>query len=124
MKFVLTEKPRYWWPVTVRVPDPDHPGRIIEQQLKVLFEPQDREASIASAEAHLALTSDRARADHEIDLMLNVVRDWDDVEDSDKRPIPFTPEIFRSAVGQSWFRAGVSEAYAESLAGQEARLGN
>ena len=124
MKFKLTDKPRYWWPVTVRVPDPENAGAILEQKLKVLFEPQDREEAMAASEAYAKLTSARDKADHEHHQLLAVVKNWDEVEDDDKNPVSFTPEIFMAAVKQSWFRTGVYAAYADSLSGIEARLGN
>jgi hypothetical protein len=124
LKFKMSDKPRYWWPVVVRTPDPENAGKVIEQKLKVLFEPQDRDEAVAAAEAYAKLTSPREKAEHEHLQLLAVVKNWDEVEDDDKNPVPFSPEIFLAAVQQSWFRTGVYAAYADSLNGIEARLGN
>ncbi|MBY6091077.1 hypothetical protein [Maritimibacter alkaliphilus] len=124
MKFTLAKSIRYWWPVTVRMPDPNTPGKIIEQQLKVLFEPKGRDEAIAAQDAYAALGSVRERADHEHAELRDVVKGWDDVVDEDRNPVPFTEEAIQAALQLSWFRTGVYNAYADSLAGQEARLGN
>lgn len=124
MKFKLVEKHRYWWPVVVRIPDPDVPGRFVEQELKILFEPQDRDAAVAATEAYEKLTTARARADHEHEQLLAVSKNWDDVEGSDKQPLAFSEDIFRAALQQGWFRSAVYTAYYDSLNGVEARVGN
>lgn len=124
MKFVLSEKPRYWWPVVVRRPDPNNAGKIVEEKLKVLFEPQNRDEAIATQEARLQLQTPQEIAAHEHQQLLDIVKSWDEVEDADKNPIPFTPENYLWALQQSWFRTGIFQAYADSLNGVEARLGN
>ena len=124
MKFKITEKPRYWWPVVVRMPDPDNAGTFSEQKLKLLFEPQDREEALKAAEVHAKLKTPREQAEHEHQQLLAVVKNWDDVEDQDKNPIPFSAEVFLQALKQSWFRTAVYSAYADSLSGVEARVGN
>jgi len=124
MKFVLAETYRYWWPVTVRMPDPDAPGKIMERTLQVLFEPQPREEAIAAQEAYEKLTTQRERDAHEVEQLKDVCKNWDDVVDSDGGAVAFTPENLSQAVGITWFRQGVYRAYSESLRGDEARLGN
>lgn len=124
MKFTLAKKVRYWWPVTVRMPDPETPGKIVEQQLKVLFEPKSRDEALAAQDDYAQLDTARARAEHEHTELKDVVKGWDDVVDDDKSPVPFTEETISAALQLSWFRTGVYAAYAESLNGQEARLGN
>ncbi|MCX2697073.1 hypothetical protein [Ochrobactrum chromiisoli] len=123
MKFVLVSNPRYWWPVTVRIPG-EEAGKIAEQQLKVLFEPQGRDEAIASQEAYGELKTERERADHEKKQLLLVVKNWDDVLGEDKTPVPFSEEILAQAIQQRWFRDALYRAYAESLSGLEAQLGN
>ncbi|MBO0662153.1 hypothetical protein LQ948_04770 [Jiella sp. MQZ9-1] len=36
--FVLTDSYRYFWPVTVLIPNPDRPGQTIEQSFDIEFE--------------------------------------------------------------------------------------
>lgn len=124
MQFVLVDRPRYWWPVTVRQPDPEQAGKIIEQKLKVLFEPQPRDEAIAAQEAYAKLKTERERADHEEEQLLKLVKDWDDVLGADKSPLPFSRELLTMAVAQRWFRDGVYRGYAMSLNGEEAEQGN
>ena len=124
MKFTLAKTVRYWWPVIVRLPDPENPGKIIEQRLKVLFEPKRRDEAFTAQEAYAKLTTPKERLLHEQAELTDVVKGWDDVVDEDKSPIPFTVEALDQALQFSWFRAGVYDAYAQSLNGEEARLGN
>lgn len=124
MKFVLETTHRYWWPVKVRIPDPEMAGKIIEQTLKIQFEPKGRDEALASQEVYEALTSAKDRADHEQKQLMDVCKGWDDVVGADKSSVAFTEENFRLALQHSWFRTAVYQAYADSLNGQEARLGN
>lgn len=124
MKFKLVSRPQYWWPVVVRMPSEDEAGKITQQTLKVLFEPQPRAEAIAEQETHSALMSEQERAAHEEQQLLQIVKNWDDVIGEDKGAIPFTPENLAQATQHRWFRDAVYRAYAESLNGQEAQLGN
>lgn len=124
MKFVLVDRPRYWWPVTVRVPDENDAGKIKSQTLKVLFEPKPRAEAIAAQEAYTKLKTERERADHEKEQLLDIVKDWDDVIGADKSPLAFKAEVLALAVEQRWFRDGVYFAYTQSLNGEEAEQGN
>lgn len=123
MQFVLTDSYRYWWPVRVRIPDPESPGKIIEQVLKVQFEPKSREAYIAAQEEAAKITDPRKLLEHEVQAALDVVKNWDEVTSKDGL-VPFTPDNLRLALQQSWFRRGIQEALLESMNGEEARLGN
>lgn len=123
MQFVLTQSYRYWWPVRVRIPDPEHPGRIIEQVLKIQFEPKSREEYIAAQEKAATITDPRALLAHEVAEALDVIRNWDDVTSADGL-VPFTPDNLALALQQPWFRKGVQAALMESMNGEEARLGN
>lgn len=120
MKFTLTKTHRYWWPVKVRVPDPDQPGKILEQELKLQFEARDREASIASQEAYAKLKTPREQADAEVAELRAICRNWDGVVDGNGNPVEFTDEAFALALSQAWFRIAVWEAHNKSLLGIEA----
>ncbi|KRB58457.1 hypothetical protein ASE04_27475 [Rhizobium sp. Root708] len=124
MKFVIEENYRYFWPVKVRIPDPEAAGKIIEQTLKIQFEPLPRDEALAAQERHENLTTAKERADHEHEQLLLVCKNWDDVIAKDGGAVSFSEDRFRSALQMSWFRTAVYEAYADSLNGQEARLGN
>ncbi len=124
MKFALLDSVTYWWPVSVRTPDTANPGKMIDQRLKVLFQPQDQDVAVAQHEKSLALKTAKEFAEHEYDGLTAIVMNWDDVVDAKGGAIPFSPETFRAACQKSAFRAAVWAAYHESQNGQEARLGN
>ncbi|TCP88916.1 hypothetical protein C8J31_10285 [Rhizobium sp. PP-CC-2G-626] len=122
MKFKLVDKYRYWWPVIINVPDPENPGKVIKQQFKIEFEPEDIESEIARIE-EIAKLPAKEQQQHEHDGMRKVIKNWDEVED-DAGSVIFTPEALEKALRWNWFRIGVHRAYAESLSGGAARLGN
>lgn len=123
MKFRLTPEHIYPWPVTVIIPDQDHPGEVIEQVFTMTF----RALPLAEAEAmdkEVAALSAPEQAKHQDDLLRNVAKGWDDVVDDDGKPIPFTPANLELAMQQSWFRIGCYRAYRQSLQGQAAKVKN
>lgn len=124
MQFKLSKSHRYWWPVRVRIPDPEQPGRIIEQQLKMQFEPLSREDMLEAQDAAAKISSLREMADHEAAQARRIVKNWEGVVDEAGAVVPFTPELLDQALGQSWFRKAVQDALAESMNGEEARRGN
>lgn len=124
MKFTLIENPTFWWPVTVRIPDPEVPGKTISQDLRVQFAPKTRDEEIALQESFAALTSERDRADAEIANWLDIVKGWDGVVDGNGNPVSFSAEALRAALQRSWFRVGLGEAFAAAAFGLEAKRGN
>ncbi len=124
MKFVLSDSNRYWWPVTVSIPDPEQPGKIMRQTLKILFEPKDQDEALNEQERIAAISVPRERMLAERAALMDVIKGWDDIVTDDKAPVPFTTENLTLALRKSWFRIGVYNAYAESLNGQEALAGN
>lgn len=124
MQFKLSNSHRYWWPVTVRIPDPENPGCIIEQKLKVQFEPLSRDDLLAAQEKAARLKDFRELAEHEAAQSRRIVKNWDGVVDDAGEPVPFSPEHLDRALGQSWFRKAIQDALQESMNGEEARLGN
>ena len=120
MKFKLTDTDQYWWPVTVRVPDPENAGQILEQEFEMLFEPEDQDTALDAQEEYASLTSPRERVEHERDQLLRVCKNWRGLDGD----LPFSEEAFRQALKKSWFRTGVYAAYGQSLNGEAARLGN
>ncbi|MFB2531033.1 hypothetical protein ACEYYA_02585 [Paracoccus sp. p3-h83] len=123
MQFKLSKTHRYWWPVIVRVPDPEQAGQYLEQMLRLELEPLPRAEALAAQEAMAELTTGRALVEHEIEQTLRVVKNWDGVVD-DQGTVPFSADAMRSALEHSWFRAAVARAIADSLNGEAARLGN
>lgn len=124
MQFKLSNSHRYWWPVRVRIPDPECPGCIIEQTLKVQFEPLSRDELLDAQEKAARLRDFRELAEHEAAQSRRIVKNWDGVVDDAGEPVPFSPEHLDRALGQSWFRKAVQDALTESMNGEAARLGN
>lgn len=124
MKFALVENPIVWWPVTVRVPDQDRPGKVVEQKLKMQFVIRDRDELLERQDYYATLSSDRERIETEAQDMLEIVRGWDDVVDGNGNPVAFSPEMLRAAWKWTWFRLGVHAAMAEIVLGKEAQTGN
>jgi hypothetical protein len=124
MKFVLVERPTVWWPVTVRVPDPDQPGKLAVQRLKVQFVVRDRDEVLDRQEYYAALETERERIEAETADMAETICGWDGVVDGNGNPVPFSEEMLRAAWKKSWFRVGVYAAQAEVILGKEAQTGN
>ncbi|MBW8283320.1 MAG: hypothetical protein K0M55_06940 [Rhizobium sp.] len=122
-QFVVGEVVRYWWPVIVRIPDPEKAGQVLERKFEILFEPEDQDTAVETQLEYSAIASLKDRIEHERQQLLRVAKDWKGVLDKNRQPVLFSEENFRAALQQSWFRIGVNTALAESLAGQ-ARLGN
>jgi hypothetical protein len=124
MRFKLSKSYRYWWPVTVRLPDPDKAGSILEQRFEAQFEPLSRDELLASQEAAAKLTTLRDMAEHEAAQATRMVTDWREIDDEAGKPLAFSPERLAQALQQPWFRAAINEALNRSMNGEEARLGN
>ena len=123
MKFRLTNEYRYPWPVTIRVPDPDRAGEILEQEFTATFlaMPLD-EAEALDEEIDEAPARDQVRRRN--DVLRRVLVGWDGIEDDDGAAVPFSDDALNAAIQHSWFRIGVYQAYFRSLQGEAPRLGN
>ncbi len=124
MQFKLAKTYRYWWPVAVQIPDPATPGKIIEQRLKVEFEPLPQAELMAAQEESAKLATLREVTDHGIRQAKRVVRNWADVVDADGEIVPFSADMLEQALQHAWFRAAIQKALVESQNGEEARAGN
>lgn len=126
MKFVLTRKHRYWWPVTVAVPnpDPDRAGEMVEMTFKMQFETLPRDEALALQERTAKAAGAEAEGAAYADLM-RVVKGWDgDVVDENGCLVPFTLEALQQLLQVSWYRLGVYRAWTASLVGEAPRRGN
>ena len=123
-KFRPTTNYLYWWPVTVTLPDENQPGKWAKQNFTMQFAllPEERSREI-QAEIE-ALKTDDERNARKHDALIEVCRDWRDVVDDDKQPIPYSAELLREALGVVWYRQGIYDAWATSLAGEQPRRGN
>lgn len=117
MQFVLARTWTFWWPVKVQVPSPDRAGEFEEQELEIRFEAVGQEEAKRLTEERAAMKSAQEREAHEDALLLRVVKDWRKVDGEDGKPVSFSAEAFRTALGFLPFRIGVTRAYAEAMAG-------
>lgn len=123
MKFVLTDKHIYWWPVEVKLPHAEIPGKIVTQSFTMQFEAIGAdEANAIWAEIEALPVAERAARRH--DELVRVSKDWRDVTGEDGSEVPFTEQALRAALQFSWFRVGLTEAYSRSLSADAARKGN
>lgn len=125
MKFKMTAEHLYWWPVEVQQPstDPKKAGQLETMAMNILFAAIDRDEAKA-ADEEIAKLPVAERAAREFEHLEKAIRGWDEVEDEDGHPVPFSLETFRQAMQRTWFRIAVYKAYAASLAGDEARRKN
>lgn len=125
MKFVLSPEHVYWWPVKVRLPDPDpkRAGKIVEQEFRMQFVAIPTDEARALAEEIAALPPEE-REEREYDLMLRAARGWSDVYDQDGEELTFSPDLLKSVLQQQFYRVAILRAYADSLTGEAARKGN
>ncbi|WP_425417331.1 hypothetical protein [Oricola indica] len=112
MKFVLADEYTFWWPVTVRTPDPDKSGQIAEQSFEGRFK---------------ALADDRVKAlaatrdDDELQTMIREsLVDWRDVQGPDGKDVPFSGEALAQALRFPFFRLGVFAAIVDASSGKAA----
>jgi hypothetical protein len=123
-KFVLTEEYRYWWPIEVKLPDPDRAGEFVTQKFKMEFLAMPSDEARALTKEIDALPAEQ-REEREHEHLMRVARNWnEDVVDADKKPVRFSKEALAQALRFPWFRAAVYRGYTRSLVGDEARKGN
>lgn len=125
--FTLVSQHLFWWPVTVRMPDPIETGRINSHTFEMRFEATPQEEAIAYQEELAALPlADQARRQNE--QLMRVAKGWREVVDESGNAVPFSVESLKAAMQFTWFREGVWTAYMDGLSGTEARaparLGN
>jgi len=124
MKFQLSTEYLYWWPVTITLPDENQPGKWVKQNFTMQFAAIDEDRAKEIHAEISALPSEEERNARKHDLLVEACRDWRDVIDGKKQPLPFSRELLVQALGVVWYRTGIYEAWARSLAGEEARKGN
>lgn len=122
--FTLTTRHVFWWPVTVRRPDPETPGAFTEDHFEIQFEaiPQ-REAEDIERELLKLTEADEIRQ-RRFDLLKRVTRDWRQVCDADGQPLTFSEPVFAAALEWPWFSSAVLDAYLEAITGGGGRRKN
>jgi hypothetical protein len=120
--FQLTDSYQFWYPVTVKVPNPEKSGAFDEQTFEVLFD-------ALSADEGRKMDEERAAADpakrpiFEHDFLQRVVKDWRNVCDAEKKHVNFSAERLTQALQFPWARSALWIAYSRAAAG-EAAAGN
>ena len=123
-KFILAKEHLYWWPVEIKLPDPNRAGHFQTQKFQMLFLAMPTDEARALTKEIEALPADQ-QADREHEHLIRVCRNWnEDVVGEDKKPVPFSEDGLRQALQFPWFRQGLYTAYLNSLRGEEARKGN
>lgn len=117
--FVLANTYRYSWPATAMVPDLSEPGKVTPQTFQLSFEPLSRDELIA-ADREAA----RSGGDAQYSVLLKTIKGWDQVVSVENEPVPFSETALLQALKFTWFRIAAFNAYAESMSGEAARLGN
>ena len=123
MKFRLIDTYCFWWPVTVRLPDPDHAGGVVEQIFEARFQAVSRERAQELGAAFEALGTQAEREAHEFDMAQEFMIDWRQVEGAGGADVPFSRQEFLRALEYPWFRLAVYSAYTQAMSG-EARAKN
>lgn len=124
MKFKLIDEYRYWWPVTVEMPDPEKPGKTVKQSFTMQFQPMPADEGEAMLKEIAALPTPEERLSRQHEELMRVCKGWRDVVDDKGDEVDFSTEALKAALQFSWFSRGLYRSYASSLAPDEARKGN
>lgn len=124
-EFVLAGNDRYWWPIDVRVPDPENPGKFLVQRFEMQFEPLEQDDVLKQDAILEGITDPQERVQHDREQLRKICKNWrKGPVDQSGNQIPFTEENFNAALQKTWFRMAVYTGLNDSQLGREARLGN
>ena len=108
----------------MKLPDPDNAGKIIEQEFEIEFVAVDRdEAKDMDAKKAELNTADDLLS-HDIEMLKSITNSWSGIEDASGNQIPFNSKNIDQVLNNSWVRKAVVIAYAQAMAGEEARVKN
>ena len=113
MSFVLSETDNthlYWHKVKIRKPiDNGFEDHVIRVRYRAIT--QDRVDQIAAT-------------DPDQDLLLELIQDWEQVNDEAGNPVPYNADNLRRLLGITYVKAAIWMTYLETQAGGRARRGN
>ena len=121
--FVATSKHLFWWPVTVNMPHPENAGSFVEATFEMQFEALSM-ARAKQLDEEREKVPPEQQASRAFDFIFELARDWREIVDESRQPIPFSREALERMLQLPWFRTGVLAAYQQAVNGQAARLGN
>lgn len=139
MAFKLSTELVFPWPVKVREPDQDNPGKLVEHTFTGVFaiiEPEKAKARdderrlivdrfMADAENKDSKSLAEELTDHDLKAVKEVFRGWrDDLLGPDDKPWPATEANIEYAFSIERIKAAVIRAYREAISEDQARLGN
>ncbi|MBD8890148.1 hypothetical protein [Roseibium litorale] len=114
MQFRLSDTYAFWWPVTVRLPDPEKSGQIMDQSFEARF-------LMIGGDRLAALDGEGAKG-HAV--LKEVWIGWRGVEDEEGGEASFTPEARDRCLDYAHVRLALYTAYLEASSGQAARVKN
>lgn len=125
MKFVATAEFTYWWPIKIKMPNPEKSGQWKTETFEMLFAAVSVDEAERIAADIRELKTDEEKAGHTHDQLLNACRDWRGVVDDDKKPVPFDRDLLLAMLKAApWYRQGIYQSYGASLVSEGARTGN
>lgn len=111
--FKVITKHLFWWPVTVRMPDPSDAGKLTVQTFAMRFETLSR-GRAQQLDEELSTLAEAERAARDVDLVMEISRDWRDVVDAEGQPVAFSADALKAQLAFPWFRLAVEEAYGQA----------
>ncbi|WP_417691549.1 hypothetical protein [Roseibium sp.] len=111
MQFRLSDTYAFWWPVTVKMPDPEKPGKILFQSFEAQF-------LLVGSERLTAL--DGESGDQHA-VLKEVWAGWRGVEDEDGEETVFSAEARDRCLDYAHVRLALYSAYLEASSGRDAQ---
>ncbi len=104
--FVVREELTFEWPVVVELPDPEKPGEKLREEFTAVFKalPSEEAKSIRQRAQEIGEAETKP-------MVQRVLTGWKDVQNGEKKDLPFSKENLASAMTFSWFPVAVLQAY-------------
>lgn len=111
MQFRVSDTYEFWWPVTVKMPDPDKSGSILQQTFEARF--------VMIGSERLSALDGETGDQHAV--LKDVWTDWRGVEDEDGSQATFSTETRDRCLDYAHVRLALYTAYLEACSGQKSR---
>ncbi|MBO0346044.1 hypothetical protein J0X15_12495 [Roseibium sp. CAU 1637] len=113
MQFRLSDTYAFWWPVTVKMPDPDKPGKVLDQSFEAQF--------LMIGSERLAALDGEGGDQHAV--LKEVWTDWRGVEDENGSEAEFSDEARDRCLDYAHVRLALYTAYLEASSGRPSHSG-